>query len=329
VRVETKPHLPGNPRAKGQVENRNNFVEGHFETRLKFEPVNSVAELNAAAERWCAGINANMIEGCDYRFQRAGRYYQSRLVLWQMIAPDQLVELPDAETCRLLLTHEPVRRTLDNTLSFTYAYPGLGRRVYQMQGSTGVEVGDEVQVQPILVEAEPIVLVRWKTGGDWGAVELAPVAVDAAGFDVEAPVFGESYKRHADTAAGQAGKDMKVLAYGTMEPKKNAVPFAAFNGGQGMKAHSFIDPQVDIAPRRLVGRPVDVGMDIVTAHDISISALEAVKRVKARAGWIPEGYLARIKAEYPNGVPVGVVDDLAQEILEPASGPTLRIYKEA
>jgi hypothetical protein len=43
--VETKPHLPGNPRAKGQVENANNLVETQFECRLRFEPVRSVDEI--------------------------------------------------------------------------------------------------------------------------------------------------------------------------------------------------------------------------------------------------------------------------------------------
>jgi hypothetical protein len=46
--VKTVPHLPGNPRAKGQMENSNNLVEYHFENqkpkaenRLRFEPAGS------------------------------------------------------------------------------------------------------------------------------------------------------------------------------------------------------------------------------------------------------------------------------------------------
>jgi hypothetical protein len=48
--VKTLPHLPGNPRAKGQVENGNNLVETQFESRLRFEPVKSIEELNDTAE---------------------------------------------------------------------------------------------------------------------------------------------------------------------------------------------------------------------------------------------------------------------------------------
>jgi hypothetical protein len=46
--VKTMPHMPGNPRAKGQVENANNLVETQFESRLRFEPVGSMEELNDA-----------------------------------------------------------------------------------------------------------------------------------------------------------------------------------------------------------------------------------------------------------------------------------------
>ena len=68
--VETKPHLPGNPRAKGQVENANNLVECHFESRLRFEPVNGIEELNDASERWCTAYNANLLEGLDTRLRK-------------------------------------------------------------------------------------------------------------------------------------------------------------------------------------------------------------------------------------------------------------------
>ncbi|MDR1096318.1 MAG: hypothetical protein LBL31_08000 [Spirochaetaceae bacterium] len=94
--VKTAPHMPGNPRAKGQVENANNLVECHFESRLRFEPVESIGELNDAAERWCAAYNGNLLDSLDTRLKRAGRIIGSRAMLWQKIPREKLRELPDA-----------------------------------------------------------------------------------------------------------------------------------------------------------------------------------------------------------------------------------------
>ncbi|MCD2164674.1 hypothetical protein [Comamonas koreensis] len=59
LEVEAITHEAGNSRAKGGVENANNIVETQFESRLRFEPVNSVAELNATAQAWAEAYNAN------------------------------------------------------------------------------------------------------------------------------------------------------------------------------------------------------------------------------------------------------------------------------
>ncbi|MCP3704747.1 MAG: transposase family protein, partial [Alteromonas sp.] len=50
--VDVIDHEVGRARAKGQVENANNLVEKLFESRLMFEPVNSVAELNERVIAW-------------------------------------------------------------------------------------------------------------------------------------------------------------------------------------------------------------------------------------------------------------------------------------
>ncbi|GKS99252.1 hypothetical protein AVKW3434_07710 [Acidovorax sp. SUPP3434] len=42
----------GNSRAKGCVENRNNIEETQFESRLRFESVENVDQLNGAAFAW-------------------------------------------------------------------------------------------------------------------------------------------------------------------------------------------------------------------------------------------------------------------------------------
>jgi hypothetical protein len=329
LRVETKPHLPGNPRAKGSVEKANDLVECGFESRLRFEPVATVADLNEAVERYCAAFNANALSGLDCRLTRMGRKIGSRLSLWQRIAAEQLRELPDADTCRLLLTQGPVTRKVNGSLSFSFDFPRFGSRVYQLYGQPGVSVGMDVQVRPILVDRVPRVLVSWEFDGETVNVEIDPIETDAAGFDLAAAAIGREYKRPADTPIEKAGKELSRIAYGTIEPEKGAVPFATANDGQGLAAHSFIGTDMDIKPARKTGRRVEITQaEVVSAYDIRISAAEAAKRVKARAGFLPEGFLERVKQDYPEGVPSGVVDDIAAE-LQHGGGEAARFAREA
>ncbi len=233
LRVEMVAHLPGNPRAKGSVEGGNNLVELGLESRLRFEPVHSVDELNALAERWCAAYNANQIEGLDTRLTRMGRKMGSRLELWHHIGADQLNELPEPELCRLLLTYDEVTRKLDNHLSFSYDHPRAGRRFYSMYSQPGLLAGSEVTVQPVLTEADPLVLVSWRVGFEDTTVEVLPIEQDAAGFAADAAVWGQEYKRPRDTPNEAARKVLTLEAHGTLKPKRQAVPFAAANGGDG------------------------------------------------------------------------------------------------
>jgi hypothetical protein len=330
LRVETKPHLPGNPRAKGSVERANDLVECGFESRLRFEPVQNLAELNDAAERYCAAFNANALDGLDCRLTRMGRKIGSRLSLWQRITADQLRELPDADTCRLLLTQGVATRKVNGSLSFSYDYPRFGSRVYQLYGQPGVSVGMDIQVRPILVDRTPRVLASWLLDGETMAVELDPLEVESAGFAADAAVYGKEYKRPADTPIEKAGKELSRIAYGTLEPERGAVPFAAWNDGRGLAAHSTITTEgMDIKPARKTGRQVEVTQaEVVSAYDIKISPIEAVKRIKARTGFAPEGYLDTLKRDYPEGVPSAVVDDLAAELLAGA-GDISKFAKEA
>ena len=151
-RVKTVPHMPGNPRAKGQVENANNIVETQFESRLRFEPVNSMEELNAASERWYAAYNANLIAGLDTRLRRGGVFVGSRANLWQKIPKDRLRELPDSETCRQVFANGIQTRKAagDLTVSIVHlqsrAFPEVqrpgsagrnGRHGYQAAAAAG------------------------------------------------------------------------------------------------------------------------------------------------------------------------------------------------
>jgi hypothetical protein len=292
--VKTVPHLPGNPRAKGQVENANNLVETQFESRLRFEPVNSVGELNEAVERWYAAYNANLINGLDTRLKRGG-IRESRSTLWQRIRPEQLRELPDEETCRQVFANGVQTRKVAGDLTVGIVHPRAGRSLkYSVRDLPGILVGMELRLQPLLVTAErdfPCI-VFYEHEGSEVSFELEPVVYDSAGFDITSPVYGKEYKRPRDTGREKQAKAAAELAAGTP-----AGP-----------AHSFIRPENPFM-RQSEGTPIEVA-ETVHTHEIIIGAVEAAKRFRAECGEVPDGFIDGLREQYPEGIPVRAVDEL-------------------
>ena len=292
--VKTAPHMPGNPRAKGQVESANNIVETQFESRLRFEPVASVEELNGAVERWYAAYNANLLAGLDTRLRRGGVYVGSRANLWQKIPREKLRELPDAETCRQVFAAGIQTRKVAGDLTVSLAHPRAGRSLkYSARDLPGVTVGMELRLQPLLTTPEPLCIAMIGSGKAETCHELAPIERDGAGFDATAPVFGQEYKRPKDTAREKAAKAGPGLA-ALMGP-----------------AHSFIKAESPFM-RRTEGTAIEVA-ETVHTHEIVISPVEAAKRVRAELGSVPEGFIDETRGRYPDGVPVRFVNDFIKE----------------
>jgi len=307
LRVQTNPHLAENPRAKGQVEEANRLVETHFESRLRFEPVHSIEELNNAVEQWCAAYNANLIRGEDCRLHRNGNLIGIRLHLWQRIKAEQLRELPDPGICRQIFTKKAEPRKVAGDLAISFSHPKTKRSMrYSLSHLPGILVGQNVNVQPILVDPEPLVIVSYELNGKPVSQECKPIAYDEAGFDVEAPVFGKEYKRQPDTLREQNAKELTALAAGS-------IPFASITNGEGFKAHSYIDASSPFLRQR-TGEQISVAVpDSVQIHDTLISHFEAARQVKARNGWIDETFIDRMKKEFPDGVPSSLIDDIAHD----------------
>jgi hypothetical protein len=295
--VKTLPHLPGNPRAKGQVENGNNLVETQFESRLRFEPVNSIEELNDAADRFYSAYNANLINGLDTRLRRGGVIIGSRANLWQRIPKEKLRELPDEETCRQVFANGIQARKVAGDLTVSIVHPRAGRSLrYSVRDLPGILVGMELKLQPLLVTKEfgetsfPCI-ASYENEGKEVSFELEPIVYDDAGFDINSPVFGQEYKRPKDTKREIVGKALEKQG------------LAAVMG----PAHSFIRPENPFM-RNSAGMPIEVA-ETVHTHEILISAVEAAKRVKAQCGEVPEGFINTLREQYPEGVPTRTVDD--------------------
>lgn len=199
IRVQiNKPHAP---RAKGQVEKAQDMVERSFESGLKLWPVNSYAELNALAWQWMRHYNATAIHS------RTGK---TRYAAWMQITADQLRIAPPKEVLRELAISAPVSRVVSDFLTVQY------------DGSDwDVSVVPEVMVrQKLLICRNP-----WRensaqaigVGADGHALYyvLERIEKNEYGFAVNAALIGENYKRHADTPAQIARKEIEMLATGT------------------------------------------------------------------------------------------------------------------
>jgi hypothetical protein len=295
--VKTIPHLPGNARAKGQVECANNLVECQFESRLRFEPVASMEELNGAAERWCAAYNANLIPGLDTRLKRNGRTLGSRAMLWNRIGKERLRELPDEETCRQVFANGVQARKVAGDLTVSVVHPKAGRSAkYSVRGLDGIMVGMKVELQPLLVTKEPLCIVSYETDGVERSFEIAPVVLDEAGFDLSAPVFGKEYKRQKETVREKRQKELET-------PEALLAAMGA--------AHSFIRPASPFLSQT-EGEAVSVA-ETVRVSEILISATEAAKRYRAETGELPDGFITRLREKYPGGVPTTAVNALIAE----------------
>lgn len=311
LRVETKPHLPGNPRAKGQVEKANDIVERQFESLLRLEPVASMEELNDAAERWCAAFNANMLKNRDTRILRHGRKIGGRTQLWNSIETAQLRELPDEEICRQIFTTGVQVRTVGGDLAISFVHPKRKTATrYSLSHLPDILVGMTVNVQPVLTDGEALALVSYENSQhEIVSFEVKPIEYNNAGFDISAPIFGQGYKSEPDTLVE---KNVKELAQIAASDDKPDVPFAKVTDGQGFKTHSLIHAEYPFLKTQ-TGQQVAVAAGTVEVHDILISAVEMAKRFKARTGYLPDGFIASIRKEYPDGIPAQLVDDLVRE----------------
>ena len=300
----------GNARAKGQVENANNLVETKFEPGLKLRPVASLDELNTLAKAWRENFNATEIHR---------RHGQSRSQVWMTIRADQLIKAPSVEVCRELAVAEPESRKVSPKL--TVSFHG---REYDVSTVPGVMVHQKVMVtrNPWRDDAAQVVLVG-EDGRDVFHV-VHEVFKDELGFSKKAAVFGESYKRHADTPAQTALKDIEQLVTGTDSQaaaeaarKAKSLPF----GGQ-LDPYKHIDDATlpTYLPRR------------GTAHDLvapkvelpPLSHVDAAKQIKPRvesAGgeWTADRF-RWLQQRYPAGVPQDQLDTIVAELSGPRAG---------
>lgn len=312
LEVDPIEHAAGKARVKGGVENANNLVECNFESRLKFEPVHSVEELNEAALHWQNAFNANLIPRQDTRLRRPGAAPTARYDFWRLIKAEHLRVLPDVDLRPYLEGREDIRTV--KGLAFTFRHPAAKRTmVYKVGGLDAINDGDDIAVRPLLYGTFAISIRVQRYDGEDLLYSLEPqMDYDEFGRPSDAPVIGEEFKGIRQTDADRAGKRMDELAYpgedATKQRQKQAAPF----GGK-LDAHSHLaDINLPIGlPRR--------GSDLTIPDrlQIEVKPLNHVQMASELArlvdGWSVEMYQQMTRL-YPEGCQESELQQVADRL---------------
>jgi len=321
-------HQAGNPRAKGQVENGNNLVETLFESRLKFEPVGNVGELNAAAEAWCNAYNLNAIPHYDSRLKRKGMIEPvARFGLWQTIRPEQLRLLPDEALCRYLLSAKPQERKVRPDMTVQFRHPNTKRsETYCVRHVTQAYIGCTVMVSAMVYgQAQVVVTVDDHLGQSHRYLcDPAPWTTD--GFTDDMPMIGVDYKTAPDTDIERAGKAADRVAYPDMDQEQiakakagNAAPFG------GLDAHSHLKHLHVPATIDRPGTELTVP-DAVTLDVKPMTHIQAMKRLTQALGRaLTPDENRRLRGDHPDGLTEDQLDQYLEQLRNPPPDEQTRL----
>lgn len=332
--VEHETHAPGHAWGKGGVEQGNNLVETHFESRLRFEPVDSCEALNAAAEKWVRDWNANQIAHVDARLVRASGEPMVRDDLWSLILrhPGALVEMPDRKVCQYFLRGKEETRQVSN-LKISFRHPELGSSTLYDLRPWAEHLGQKmpVRVSPLLLREGMVRITVERLGQEPLQIEVAPEReFDLYGRPLSAVVVGE-YARARETADETAAKHLAAVAYGEpltldeadQKRSKQAKPFAHLNDGKGAVAISHLG-QGELPARLLPTAQPITTPEVQAARGARIelaplSLVEAAKRLKGMVGeaWTADSY-RWLAQRHPGGVQGDALEAIAHEL----TGPT-------
>jgi len=327
--VDHQTHAAGHAWAKGGVEQGNNLVETHFESRLRFEPVDSVEQLNAAAAAWVRDYNANAIAHVDCRLVRASGEPMVRDALWQTILrhPQALVQMPERAVCQWFMAgQERTRKVRDLQISF--AHPELGRsaRYDLREWAEFLGNGQKVHVTPLLMQRGALRVEIERLGAEPLLVQVQPVTeFDEYGRPMTAPVVGEEYKRAKQTASELVANQLAATAWGEgttaegaeQQRAKQARPFGHLNDGKGLVAHSHLG-KADLPTRILptatpVQTPQIKAVQNVRAERV-FNHFEASREMVGRGVEMNAERIDQMRGWYPQGVPESELDDLQRRL---------------
>lgn len=302
-------HIPGNPRAKGQIEVTHNVIELKFEGRLTFTHVDSIEQLNGHLYTWLKSFNGVAIHS---------RHRNARDSIWQTIRTEQLRICPSIDTCAVLMHSKPEPRKVVGNLTITFKPRGHERATYSVAAVPGVRVGEYVNAVVNPYKSPSIYVIALDADGAERYFECEPSATDNFGFFSDAPTIGERFVAQADTDVDTARKDANEAAYGqrdtldaTAEKVKGAI---AFDGR--------IDPFKDVrekaeqTPSFMQRRGTELHVPNPVHIELKpLDLVEALYELRARLGRsLEQAEREAVQAWFPNGVEPTELDGLVERI---------------
>ena len=324
LEVKYLEHEAGNARAKGGVENANNIIETQFESRLRFQPVSSIDELNHAAINWAEAYNANRLPGQDTRLRRTGLSEPiSRQSLWQHIKAEQLRILPSVEICQALMASREQERQVKADLTISFKHPQADSSlIYSLKGLDGITVKDKISVRSLVYGDCAIQIEVPRYDGEALIYRVEPDRnFDKFGQHLDAPVIGEEYKSKGDTEIEQAAKAMDQVAYPNMtedEIKKAKQKQVAPFGGQ-LNTLSYLDDINHPAYFEQKGNEIETPEHLKPAT-ATLTLTAALMRITSSIGrrlTIDENKW--LSARYQDGVPEDSLESLIRTFTTPVT----------
>lgn len=297
---------PGNPRAKGQVEQANNLWENAFEWRLRFDQskARDFSELNALAQVFQVHFNATRIHG------RTG---MTRFAKWMEITPEQLRVTANEETLLTLATREPKLCTVAGDLTVRFM-----ARQFRVDGlvNYGIAIKQKIAVHWHPFIANTAMAVMKDANGQDIHVPLPEVLFDANGFPADAAHINEEFKSLPDTRIDSNRKELERLAAGAETQKaadaaRRGKSFEPFGGALNPFAAAERAPVIPFLPR--AGTPLEAtAAPVIAARVVSTTRAALVLRERLGDAWRAEFY-EWLEKRYPDGIGEDQLDRLAAQ----------------
>ena len=182
-------HLPGNPRAKGQVEQAQNLVETHFEGRLRMYTAADLDQLNAAADEWRIAYNLT---------EKHSRHGKTRHSMWRTIAEEQLLIPANRDALLELATTTTEEVSVPHNLVLARTLKRHGRHEYDLRVLPGILPKQKILLQINPFRAPCVDVTVTDADGQQHTYTLEPIERNEAGFRADAPVIGQEYKALPD-----------------------------------------------------------------------------------------------------------------------------------
>ena len=309
LRINLIVNAPGNPRAKGQVENAQNLVEMGFESQFRAHRPGSLAELNARAAVWQDHFNATALHS---------RHGKTRAMKWMEITAEQLRVAPSLDVCRQLLTAADQACRVNNFLQVQF---GGSNRRWDVRGVPGVTPGEKLAITFNAYNDREVFAVLAGPDGEEVLHPCPLVEQDANGFTVGAPVIGGGYVALPDTVADTARKRTELLATGaaTQEAARQLRKqrgHEVFNGAVRFDhLQREVEAQAPFLPRRGEALVPTVQAPVIEAAPRLLTHFEAATELAKRLGTpLTPTQMALIRQLHPEGVPENQLDALQQRL---------------